>query len=160
MRVAWLKDLRLPDLPQVGGKNASLGEMTGALSSAGIRVPGGFATTAAAFEAFLSAGGLDRRIADRIKTLNPDDVSALAACNESMPDGILLDWNMPNMSGIEFLRALRREPSGGKPIVVYCTTENDVAHITEAIGAGANEYLLKPFDRDIVEAKFAEAGLI
>jgi two-component system chemotaxis response regulator CheY len=67
---------------------------------------------------------------------------------------------MPTMSGIEFLRVLRREPSGGKPIVVYCTTENDIAHITEAIGAGANEYLVKPIDKEIVEAKLVEAGLL
>ena len=77
-----------------------------------------------------------------------------------MPDAILLDWNMPNMSGIEFLRALRREPGGNKPIVVFCTTENDIAEITEAIGAGANEYLLKPFDRDLVKAKLDEVGLV
>jgi len=89
-----------------------------------------------------------------------DGLDALEICRRKMPDAILLDWNMPNMSGIEFLRALRREPSGGKPIVVFCTTENDIAHITEAIGAGANEYIMKPFDKDIVEAKFAEAGLM
>jgi two-component system chemotaxis response regulator CheY len=71
-----------------------------------------------------------------------------------------LDWNMPAMSGIEFLRMLRREPTGGKPIVVYCTTENDIAHITEAVGAGANEYLIKPYDKDIVEAKLVEVGLM
>ena len=54
MHVAWLKDLRMADLGKVGGKNASLGEMIGELSRAGVRVPGGFATTAAAFEAFLA----------------------------------------------------------------------------------------------------------
>src|SRR5262245_21082328 len=79
MYVAWLKDLRMADLAKVGGKNASLGEMIGGLSAAGVRVPGGFATTAAAFEAFL-AGGLGKRIASRIKDLNPDDVDALAKC--------------------------------------------------------------------------------
>src|SRR5438270_54214 len=63
MRLAWLKDLRLADLPQVGGKNASLGEMSGALAGAGIRVPGGFATTADAFREFLAANDLERRIA-------------------------------------------------------------------------------------------------
>ena len=89
-----------------------------------------------------------------------DGAEALEICRRQMPDAILLDWNMPNMSGIEFLRVLRREPSGGKPIVVFCTTENDVAHITEAIGAGANEYIMKPFDKDIVTAKFQEVGLI
>jgi len=86
--------------------------------------------------------------------------AALDICRRSMPDAILLDWSLPTMSGLEFVRALRREPEGAKPVVVFCTTENDVAQVTEAIGAGANEYLVKPFDRDIVAAKFTEAGLI
>jgi two-component system chemotaxis response regulator CheY len=89
-----------------------------------------------------------------------DGATALDVCRRSMPDAILLDWNLPTMSGIEFLRALRREPSGTKPVVVFCTTEHDITHITEAIGAGANEYLVKPYDRDIIEAKFAEVGLL
>src|SRR5262249_51846008 len=72
---------------------------------------------------------------------------------------ILLDWSMPNMTGIEFLRALRSERRGRRPVVVFCTTENDVAEITEPLGAGANEYIMKPFDRDIIQAKLAEAGL-
>ncbi len=80
MYVAWLKDLRMADLPRVGGKNASLGEMIGGLSQAGVRVPGGFATTSEAFQAFLAAGELDKRIAERIRSLNPEDVVALAAC--------------------------------------------------------------------------------
>src|SRR6186713_833377 len=80
MRVAWLKDLRMTDLEQVGGKNASLGEMIGGLAAAGVRVPGGFATTASAFEAFLEADGLGGRIAARIKSLDPTDVLALARC--------------------------------------------------------------------------------
>jgi pyruvate,water dikinase len=70
----------MADLDQVGGKNASLGEMIGALAAAGIRVPGGFATTADAFREFLSANGLDARIAERIRSLDPSDVKALAAC--------------------------------------------------------------------------------
>ena len=80
MHVAWLKDLRMTDLAKVGGKNASLGEMIGGLSAAGVRVPGGFATTADAFNAFLAAGGLDRRIAERIQALDPNNVQALARC--------------------------------------------------------------------------------
>src|SRR3954467_15608068 len=82
MRLAWLKDLRLADLPQVGGKNASLGEMTSALSAAGIRVPGGFATTADAFREFLCANKLDERIAEKLKALDCSDVDALAACGK------------------------------------------------------------------------------
>lgn len=89
-----------------------------------------------------------------------DGKEALEVCRNAMPDAILLDWNMPVMSGIEFLRALRREENGHAPLVVFCTTENDMEHIKEAIDAGANEYIMKPFDRDIIEAKFTEVGLI
>jgi len=84
MRVAWLKDLRLADLPQVGGKNASLGEMTDALASAGIRVPGGFATTADAFREFLAANKLGERIDQKLKSLDCDDVNALTACGKEI----------------------------------------------------------------------------
>jgi two-component system chemotaxis response regulator CheY len=89
-----------------------------------------------------------------------DGITALEACRGRMPEVILLDWNMPNMTGVEFLHALRREHGGERPVVVFCTTENDVAHISEALGAGANEYIMKPFDRDILEAKLVEVGLI
>jgi pyruvate, water dikinase len=89
MRVAWLKDLRLKDLDEVGGKNASLGEMIGGLAAAGIRVPGGFATTAAAFREFLAANGLDRRIDERLAALDPKDVSALAACGAEIRGWLL-----------------------------------------------------------------------
>lgn len=89
-----------------------------------------------------------------------DGLQALDACRERMPDAILLDWNMPVMDGYEFLQALRKMPGGDAPKVVFCTTENDVAHIARALRAGANEYIMKPFDKDIVEAKFQEVGLI
>ena len=77
-----------------------------------------------------------------------------------MPDAILLDWNMPVMSGIDFLRQLRKEAGGDRPVVVFCTTENDADHITEALSSGANEYIMKPFDGEILESKFVEAGLL
>jgi two-component system chemotaxis response regulator CheY len=89
-----------------------------------------------------------------------DGLTALASCRAKMPELILLDWNMPNMNGIEFLKTLRHERNGLHPVVVFCTTENDVAHITEALNAGANEYIMKPFDRGIIEAKLAEVGLM
>jgi two-component system chemotaxis response regulator CheY len=85
---------------------------------------------------------------------------ALAACMMNLPDAILLDWNMPVMDGFEFLRELRRLPGGNNPKVVFCTTENDVAHIARAMHAGADEYIMKPFDKDIVRSKFEEIGLI
>ena len=85
---------------------------------------------------------------------------AIETCRKELPDAILLDWNMPKMDGYDFLRVLRRLPGGDKPKVVFCTTENDVAHIARALHAGANEYIMKPFDKDIVEAKFQEVGLL
>jgi two-component system chemotaxis response regulator CheY len=89
-----------------------------------------------------------------------DSEQTLTQCRQQLPDAILLDWNMPKMDGYEFLKALRRLPGGDNPKVVFCTTENDVAHIARALHAGANEYIMKPFDKEIVEAKFQEVGLI
>ena len=89
-----------------------------------------------------------------------DGADALNTCRQKMPDAILLDWNMPVMNGLDFLRALRRESGGGKPVVVFCSTENDAEHIGEAMRSGANEFIMKPFDADIIESKFAEVGLI
>ena len=89
-----------------------------------------------------------------------DGQVALNACQGAMPDAVLLDWNMPVMNGIDFLRALRKLPGGDEPVVVFCTTENDVNHIQEAMEAGANEYIMKPFDSEIIQAKFAQVGLL
>jgi two-component system chemotaxis response regulator CheY len=89
-----------------------------------------------------------------------DGMVALEVCKKQMPDAILLDWNMPVMNGIDFLRRLRAAPGGDQPKVVFCTTENDLAHIQEAIGAGADEYIMKPFDSEIIQSKFSQVGLI
>jgi two-component system, chemotaxis family, chemotaxis protein CheY len=85
---------------------------------------------------------------------------ALEKCLAKMPDCILLDWNMPVMNGLEFLRELRKAPGGDSPVVVFCTTENDFNRIQEAIMAGANEYIMKPFDHAIIESKFSQVGLL
>ena len=84
--------------------------------------------------------------------------AALDACEASMPDVVLLDWNMPVMTGIEFLVQLRQRPGGDTPKVVFCTTENDVAHIREAIQAGADEYVMKPFDHETLQIKLQLVG--
>jgi two-component system, chemotaxis family, chemotaxis protein CheY len=89
-----------------------------------------------------------------------DGKQAMEACAREMPNAILLDWNMPVMNGIDFLRRLRKMAGGDEPKVVFCTTENDLAHIQEALSAGANEYIMKPFDSDIIQTKFAQIGLI
>ncbi len=108
-----------------------------------------------------------RRVAGRIlkdlsfetsEAANGQD--ALDQCRGQMPDAILLDWNMPVMDGLNFLKTLRKEPKGGDPVVVFCTAERDVTKITEALEAGADEYVMKPFDSDIIESKFMMAGLI
>jgi two-component system chemotaxis response regulator CheY len=89
-----------------------------------------------------------------------DGEKALEACKVAVPDAVLLDWNMPVMDGFEFLVQLRRTPGGDAPKVVFCTTENGIDHISRALNAGANEYIMKPFDKDIVAAKFQEVGLL
>lgn len=89
-----------------------------------------------------------------------DGMEALAWCRAAMPDVVLLDWNMPVMNGIEFLRHLRQEPGGDRPTVVFCTVEADPTHINEALDAGADEYIMKPFDGDIIASKLAEVGLV
>ena len=89
-----------------------------------------------------------------------DGMEALAWCRAAMPDAVLLDWNMPVMGGLDFLLKLRVEPGGGAPVVVFCTVENEPVRIREALDAGANEYIMKPFDGDIIASKFAEVGLV
>jgi two-component system chemotaxis response regulator CheY len=73
---------------------------------------------------------------------------ALEKCRKRMPDVVLLDWNMPVMDGLEFLKSLRHTEGGRAPAVIFCTTETDVEHILKAMACGANEYLMKPFDRE------------
>lgn len=90
-----------------------------------------------------------------------DGQKACEACEEQMPNVILLDWNMPVMTGIEFLENLRGTiPGGDQPKVVFCTTENDMSHIQRAIKAGANEYIMKPFDNEIISSKFLQLGIL
>lgn len=108
-----------------------------------------------------------RKVARRIletlgfETVEAEDgAKAIEKCKEAMPEAILLDWNMPVMDGYAFLKELRQMEGGDAPKVVFCTTENDIGHIAKAMHAGANEYIMKPFDKDIVEAKFEEVGLI
>jgi two-component system chemotaxis response regulator CheY len=88
-----------------------------------------------------------------------DGREALDRCDGRMPDVVLLDWNMPVMGGMEFLRNLRQREGGEAPKVVFCTTENDAAHIRAAIDAGADEYVMKPFDRETLASKLHIVGV-
>ncbi len=88
-----------------------------------------------------------------------DGQQAMDACRRKMPEMILLDWNMPVMDGYDFLRTLRQMPGGKAPKVVFCTTENDIAHIARAMHAGADEYIMKPFDGEILSSKLQQVGM-
>ena len=88
-----------------------------------------------------------------------DGVEALAWCSAVMPDLILLDWSMPGMDGMEFLLRLRAEPRGHTPKVVFCSAETDLDRIRAALDAGADEYIMKPFDGGIVWSKLDYLGM-
>ncbi len=108
-----------------------------------------------------------RNIAGRINELlnfssseAENGAKALELCARSMPDVILLDWRLHGTETREFLRALRGLPGGGEPRIIYCATENDPLAISRALRAGADDFLLKPFDHRAIQEKFEENGLI
>ena len=103
-----------------------------------------------------------RRILEgmRFQTSEAEDGrQALEACAFLMPDAIFVDGHMPVMDGFEFVKELRKMPGGSKPRVVFCMSENDVAQTARARHYGVDEFMLKPFDREIMEATIHEMGL-
>lgn len=88
-----------------------------------------------------------------------DGREALSQCQSGDHDVVLLDWNMPVMSGMEFLQQLNAT-HGSRPKVIFCTTENGLGHIKAALDAGADEYVMKPFDRDTLESKLQIVGVL
>lgn len=89
-----------------------------------------------------------------------DGDTALVACQAQMPDAILLDWNMPRVDGITFMRELRTMPGGTAPTILFCTANNDLEDVQTALTEGADEYIMKPFDEEIVRTKLEEVGLL
>ncbi|MXP62330.1 response regulator [Roseomonas sp. M0104] len=89
-----------------------------------------------------------------------DGLQALEACREALPRLVLLDWNMPVMTGLEFLQAARAEFGPDKPIIMLCTTESELERIVTALSAGAQEYIMKPFDDEIITGKLVQLGLL
>lgn len=89
-----------------------------------------------------------------------DGIEALSYCVGLMPDVILLDWNMPVMDGLTFIRRLRAQTGGDQPKVLFCTIETTPERIAEALGAGADDYIMKPFDGEILHSKLSEVGAI
>jgi len=81
-------------------------------------------------------------------------------CSDQMPDVVLLDWNMPVMDGMAFLKKLRATPFPRQPKVLFCTTESEFSKIAEALAEGADEYIMKPFDEDILASKLRLIGVI
>jgi len=86
--------------------------------------------------------------------------AAVEFCRRAVPAFVLLDWNMPEMDGITCLRALRATPLEPRPTVMMCTTENGLSKIREALEAGADEYIMKPYDREVLLAKLEQLGLM
>ena len=89
-----------------------------------------------------------------------DGEQALELCRRKMPDAIMVDWHMPVMDGLEFIKELRGLNGGKDPKVIFCLTEYNLAHVARARRVGADDHLLKPFDKDVVETKLREIGLI
>ena len=83
---------------------------------------------------------------------------ALARCKRAMPDLILTDWNMPEMDGIAFVQKLRAIPTPKEPTVVFCTSNGEARDIHEGIAAGADDYIVKPFDEAALRAKLEKLG--
>jgi len=87
-----------------------------------------------------------------------DGHEALARCKQSMPDLVLTDWNMPEMDGIAFVTKLRAIPTPKEPVVVFCTSNGGAKDIHDGIAAGADDYIVKPFDEATLRAKLEKLG--
>lgn len=87
-----------------------------------------------------------------------DGHEALARCKQAMPDLVLTDWNMPEMDGIEFVAKLRAIPTPKEPVVVFCTSNGGAKDIHDGIAAGADDYIVKPFDEAALRAKLEKLG--
>jgi len=134
------EQLTMRDVEAVGGKNASLGEMIGALARLGVQVPGGFATTAQAYREFLAQGGLDERIRAELKTLNVDDVTKLAASGARIRQWILATPFPPALEAA--VTASLAGMSAGKDIAVAVRSSATAEDLPEASFAGQQETFL------------------
>jgi len=153
--VAPFQHLRMTDVESVGGKNASLGEMISQLAASGVRVPGGFATTAHAFRQFLQHAGLDKRIEARLATLNTDDVRALAEAGAEIRHWIEATPFPPELDaaiGAEFAKLTAGHPNASFAVRSSATAED----LPDASFAGQQETFLNVVGIDEVLAKMKE----
>ncbi len=138
----WFENLGMNDVPEVGGKNASLGEMISQLTAKGVRVPGGFATTASAYREFLAHNKLADRIRTRLANLDIEDVTALAAAGADIRQWIL-DTPLPNALEAAITEAYRQlEKRVGHEVVVAVRSSATAEDLPEASFAGQQETYL------------------
>jgi len=107
--------------------------------------------------------GVSRRIVEELgyKVAEAEHgKEGLARCSVAMPDLIIVDWDMPVMTGIEFVTALRAIEGGDRPKVVFCTSKNGLQDVQRGMSAGANEWIVKPFDKPKMLAKLVKIGVI
>ena len=148
--ISWFQDLNMSDVPNVGGKNASLGEMISELANAGITVPGGFATTSAAFREFLDHQGLATRIEEKLAALDTEDVAALAEAGRTIRQWVL-DAPLPQQLQSEVEKAYA-ELSDGADISVAVRSSATAEDLPEASFAGQQEtYLNVVGINDVIE---------
>ncbi len=140
-RVIWLDRLRMSDIEQVGGKNASLGEMIGQLGAEGVQVPGGFATTAAAFREFLAETGLHERIADALSGLDVDDVARLSDVGARIR-GWIVEAPLPAALKAEIDTAYQRLSAGQPNVSVAVRSSATAEDMPDASFAGQQETFL------------------
>lgn len=155
--VLWLHALRLTDLPQVGGKNSSLGEMIGQLAGLGVSVPGGFATTADAFRAFIAHNDLSTRIFDRLATLDVEDVDALVAAGKQIRGWVIDAPLQPELDAA--IRGAYRQlcaENGGGQVSVAVRSSATAEDLPDASFAGQQETFLNVTGEDDVVVKVKE----
>ena len=149
--VIKLDELGMNDVEMVGGKNASLGEMISNLSGLGVTVPGGFATSSAAYRDFLSANGLDKRINDTLDGLDVDDIDALKAAGKSIRKWII-DAPLPDRL-VDDVHAAWDEMSDGRDIAVAVRSSATAEDLPDASFAGQQETFLNVRGLDkVIEA--------
>ena len=155
--VLWLHDLRLTDLAQVGGKNSSLGEMIGELSGLGVSVPGGFATTADAFKAFIAHNTLHQRIYDRLGSLDVEDVPALTAAGAEIRGWVIDAPLQPELDReIRAAYAKLCADNGGDEVAVAVRSSATAEDLPDASFAGQQETFLNVTGADDVVHKVKE----
>jgi pyruvate,water dikinase len=155
--ILWLHDLRLADLAQVGGKNSSLGEMIGELSGLGVSVPGGFATTADAFRAFIAHNQLHQRIFDRLASLDVEDVGALTAAGREIRGWVIDAPLQPDLDAdIRQAYAKLCADNGGGEVAVAVRSSATAEDLPDASFAGQQETFLNVTGADDVVRKVKE----